>query len=117
MLGASPRADRTAFDIANYLRRAGYEIVPVNPRYEAIQDARCYPNLGAIETPIDIVDVFRAAEHEDEVAAEILAMKQLPRAVWFQLFAGGEGVREDLEAAGITVFVEQCIKIDHAACQ
>lgn len=116
VLGASPRPDRTAHDIANYLSRHGYEVVPVNPRYEEIQGARCYKSLAEIPQPVDIVDVFRAAEHEDEVAAEILAMKVKPRAVWFQLFAGGEGVREELEQAGITVFVDQCIKVDHSAC-
>lgn len=89
VLGASPRPDRTAHDIANYLSRHGYEVVPVNPRYEEIQGARCYKSLAEIPQPVDIVDVFRAAEHEDEVAAEILAMKVKPRAVWFQLFAGG----------------------------
>ncbi|NUO16073.1 MAG: CoA-binding protein [Planctomycetaceae bacterium] len=116
VLGASPRPDRTAHDIANYLSRHGYEVVPVNPGYEEIQGARCYKSLAEIPQPVDIVDVFRAAEHEDEVAAEILAMKVKPRAVWFQLFAGGEGVREELEQAGITVFVDQCIKVDHSAC-
>lgn len=116
VLGASPRPDRTAHDIALYLSRHGYEVVPVNPRYEEIQGARCYKTLAEVPQPVDIVDVFRAAEHEDEVAEEILAMKVKPRAVWFQLFAGGEGVREELEQAGITVFVDQCIKVDHSAC-
>ncbi|KAA0215277.1 CoA-binding protein [bacterium] len=116
VLGASPRPDRTAHDIALYLSRHGYEVVPVNPRYEEIQGARCYKTLAEVPQPVDIVDVFRAAEHEDEVAEEILAMKVKPRAVWFQLFAGGEGVRETLEQAGITVFVDQCIKVDHSAC-
>jgi uncharacterized protein len=117
VLGASANPSRTAFGISNYLRRAGYEVVPVNPQYREIQGTPCCASLADVSGAIDIVDVFRAAEYEDEVASEILAMKHKPRAVWFQLNAGGEGVREQLEAAGITVFVDQCIMVDHTNCQ
>jgi hypothetical protein len=117
ILGASPNPSRTSHDISAYLRRAGYDVIPVNPNYDEIQGSRCFASLALLELPVDIVDVFRAAEHEEAVRDEILAMKHKPRAVWFQLFAGGEGVRTDLVKAGITVFVDQCIKVDHAACQ
>ncbi len=116
VLGASPDPSRTANDIARYLIGAGYEIVPVNPKYEQVHKLECYARLDEIPAPVDIVDVFRAAEYEEEVARDILAMKVKPKAVWFQLNAGGEGVADELEAAGITVFVDQCIKVDHRAC-
>jgi len=117
VLGASANPSRTAFGISNYLRRAGYEVVPVNPQYKEVQGEKCCASLAEVSGAVDIVDVFRAAEHEDEVADDILAMKHKPRAVWFQLNAGGEGVRERLEQAGITVFVDQCIMVDHTNCQ
>ncbi|MBP9892644.1 MAG: CoA-binding protein [Planctomycetes bacterium] len=117
VLGASANPSRTAFGISSFLRRAGLEVIPVNPQYAEIQGERCVPSLREIAAPVDIVDVFRAAEHEDEVADEILAMKHKPRAVWFQLNAGGEGVRERLEEAGIVVFVDHCIMVDYSNCQ
>ncbi|MCC6573389.1 MAG: CoA-binding protein [Planctomycetes bacterium] len=117
VLGASPDPSRTSNDIARYLIGAGYEIVPVNPKYEQVHKLECYASLAEIPAPVDIVDVFRAAEHEQEVARDILAMKVKPRAVWFQLNAGGFDVREKLENASITVFVDQCIKVDHNQCR
>ncbi len=117
VLGASANPSRTAFGISNYLRRAGFEVIPVNPQYAEVQGVKCCASLADVSGAVDIVDVFRAADYEDEVADEILAMKHKPRAVWFQLNAGGDGVREQLEAAGITVFVGQCIMVDHTNCQ
>jgi predicted CoA-binding protein len=117
VLGASANPSRTSYGISAFLRRAGFEVIPVNPQYREIQGSPCLPSLSAIEQPVDIVDVFRAAEHEDEVAEEVLSMKQKPRAVWFQLNAGGEGVRDRLQQAGITVFVDHCIMVDYSNCE
>lgn len=117
VLGMSPKPYRTSHEIAMYLQGAGYEIVPVNPGHDEIEGLRCYRNLAALSEPVDIVDVFRAAEHEDEVAADILAMKHKPRAVWFQLNAGGYGVEDQLREAGIEVFVDSCIKVVHSICR
>ncbi len=117
VLGASDNPSRTAFGISAFMKRAGFEVIPVNPQYSTVQGVKCLPGLADIDKPVDIVDVFRAAEYEDEVAEAILAMKHKPRAVWFQLNAGGEGVREQLEAAGITVFVDHCIMVDYSNCQ
>lgn len=117
VLGMSPRPERTSHSIAGYMMQAGYRVIPVNPGHAEIDGLRCYPALGALDEAVDIVDVFRAAEHEREVAHDILSMRHKPRAVWFQLNAGGFNVARDLEAAGITVFVDQCIKVDHANCR
>lgn len=117
VVGASANPSRTAFGISNFMRRAGFEVIPVNPQYKEVQGSPCLASLRDIDAPVDIVDVFRAAEFEDEVADEILAMKHKPRAVWFQLNAGGEGVRDRLEQAGISVFVDHCIMVDYSNCE
>jgi len=117
VLGMSPKPQRTSHEIALYLQRVGYEVVPVNPGHEAIFGIRCFPRLADMDGPVDIVDVFRAAEHEDEVAADILAMQHKPKAVWFQLNAGGYGVEDQLRAEGIEVFVDSCIKVVHTLCR
>jgi uncharacterized protein len=106
VLGMSPKPQRTSYAMAMYMQGAGYEIIPVNPGHEAIEGLKCYRKLEAIPTPVDIVDVFRAATHEHEVCEEILAMNPLPKAVWFQLNAGGFEVEGRLRDHGIEVFVD-----------
>ncbi len=117
VLGMSPKPQRTSHEIALYLKRAGYEIVPVNPGQDSILGLPCYARLALVPGPVEIVDVFRAADHEAEVAADILAMVVPPKAVWFQLNAGGDGVAEMLREKGIAVFVNSCIKVVHSLCQ
>jgi len=116
VLGMSPKPDRTSHRIALYMQRAGYEIIPVNPGHDEIIGLTCYPDLASIPDSVDIVDVFRAAEHEHDVARDILAMREAPAAVWFQLNAGGFGVQKELEDSGMAVFVDSCIMVVHSDC-
>jgi uncharacterized protein len=116
VLGMSPDPGRTSHQIALYLQGAGYEIVPVNPGHTQILGLPCVAQLVQA-APVDIVDVFRAAAHEREVANAVLAMSPLPRAVWFQLNAGGEGVAYALRARGIAVFTNSCIRVVHSLCR
>jgi len=114
VLGASARRERPSFEVAAYLARHGYEILPVNPRYvgEPLHGRTVLASLAEISEAVDIVDVFRRAEDIDDHVEEILAMRPLPAAVWFQL-----GIRNDaasrLRAAGIIVVQDRCTKIEH----
>jgi predicted CoA-binding protein len=117
VLGMSPKPHRTSHQIAQYLLGVGYEIIPVNPGHAEIIGLTCYPRLQDVPAPVDIVDVFRAAEHEEDVAKDVLAMPGAPQAVWFQLNAGGFGVEQGLREAGIEVFVDSCIKVVHSLCR
>lgn len=116
VLGMSPSPHRTSNNIAEYLRGAGFETVYVNPNYPEIGGQTCYANLADVPGEIDIVDVFRAAHHEHEVAREVLSMPCRPRAVWFQLNAGGYTAAGRLQAAGIEVFINSCIRVVHGLC-
>ena len=116
VLGMSPKAHRTSHAIAMYMRGAGYEIIPVNPGHDMIEGLDCYRSLEAIPEPVDIVDVFRGERYQHEVCADVLAMKTPPKAVWFQLNAGGEEVEAKLRDHDIEVFVDSCIKVVHSVC-
>lgn len=116
VLGMSPNPSRTSHQIALHMQSAGFEIVPVNPGHDSILGLPCFPRLADVPGPVDIVDVFRAAEHESEVAADVLAMATPPKAVWFQLNAGGWGVERELREAGLEVFIDSCIKVVHSLC-
>ena len=99
------------------MRDAGYEIIPVNPGHETIEGLDCYRKLAVIPEPVDIVDVFRGARYQHEVCAAVLAMPTPPKAVWFQLNAGGEEVEGKLRDHGIEVFLNSCIKVVHSLCR
>src|SRR5210317_1474978 len=62
LVGLSPKPHRPSHQVASYLMEVGYTIIPVNPGQDAILGRTCYPNLRAIPTPVDMVDIFRRQE-------------------------------------------------------
>jgi uncharacterized protein len=115
VVGLSPKAHRDSHRVSAYMQRAGYEIVPVYPREELILGERVYRTVQDIETPVDLVNVFRRSEELEEVAADILRSPHgNSPAVWFQLDCVHEGAIASLVAAGRTVAYDRCIMVEHA---
>ena len=112
VVGHSDKPNRTSYQIAQYLRSAGYKVYPVNPTVDQIDGEKSYASLDAIPEAIDIVDVFRRSEFLEGVVED--ATRVGAKAVWGQL-----GVRDDqaaakAEAAGMDMVMDRCIKVDHA---
>lgn len=113
VVGIKDGAEEDAHRIPLYMQRAGYRILPVNPKLERVLDEPCVPDLGAIEEPVDLVNLFRASDHVAAHVDEILALAPRPRAVWMQLgIHNGEAARR-LRDAGIFVVQDRCIMVDH----
>jgi predicted CoA-binding protein len=114
VVGCSPKSYRDSNSVARYLMEQGYGVVPINPKHDMILGVRSYPDLltaREAEGPIDIVDVFRASElalpHVKE-AIEIGA-----RLIWMQLGVINEEAALLARSAGITVVMDQCLRIQH----
>ncbi len=113
VVGIKDRPSEDAFRIPLYMQRAGYRIVPVNPKLERVLDEACYRNLAEFEGPTDIVNLFRASEHVPGHVDEILSLETPPRAVWMQLGIHHGESAQRLREAGIEVVQDRCIMVDH----
>lgn len=115
VLGAQRDPHLPAAYVPEYLYQQGYRILPVNPNHvgEVLWGEPFRAHLGDLTEPVDIVDVFRRAEHLDGHLADFLAMRPPPRAVWFQLGIRNDRVAAALAAAGIDVVQDRCTKADH----
>jgi uncharacterized protein len=109
VVGISSKPWRPSHEVASYLQQHGYRIVPVNPNEQEVLGEQVYASLLDIpeETHVDVVDVFRRAEHTPEVARDAVAIGA--RVLWLQ-----EGIVSD-EAAriasdgGLEVIMGVCI--------
>lgn len=110
VVGHSDRPERTSYQIAAFLRRAGYTVYPVNPTLERIGDEPCYPSLAALPEPVDIVNVFRRSNALGEVVNE--AIEAGAGTVWAQLGVSDEQAQERALAAGLNMAMDTCIKVD-----
>lgn len=111
VVGHSDKPYRTSYQIAQYLRRAGYTVYPVNPEVEQIDGERCYPSLKDVPEPIDIVDVFRRSEFLPGVVDDAIAAGA--KAVWAQLGVSSSDAAAKAEAAHLPLVMDACIKVEH----
>ena len=109
VVGISSKPWRPSHEVASYLQQHGYRIVPVNPNEQEVLGEQVYASLLDIpeDIHVDVVDVFRRAEHTPEVARDAVAIGA--RTLWLQ-----EGIVSD-EAAriasdgGLEVIMGVCI--------
>jgi predicted CoA-binding protein len=116
VLGIRPERSphKPAYYVPAALAEMGLEILPV-PIYDrdaaTILGQPVYPSLADVPGPIDIVDVFRRAEHIPDHLDDMLAAR--PRAVWFQSGIRNDQAAEILARAGIQVVQDRCLMIDY----
>jgi len=110
VVGLSSRPDRPSHDVAAFLQRRGYRIVPVNPNETEVLGERAYPSLLEIpeEIEIDVVDVFRRAEETPEVARDAVAIGA--KVLWLQADIVNEEAYRIASEAGLDVIMGVCIR-------
>ena len=111
VVGLSPKPNRPSHQVASYLMKTGYTIIPVNPGQDTILGKTCYPNLLEIPTPVDMVDIFRRQEEVVPIVKDAISIGA--RFIWMQKGIVNEEAAEKAEAAGLEVIMDRCTKIDH----
>jgi len=116
VVGLSNKPDRTSYMVAAAMQNAGYTIIPVNPIIagETVLGEKAVATLAEIDTPVDIVNVFRRSEDIPPVAEDTLAMKQKPKVFWMQQGISNDEAAKKVRETGIEVVSDLCIKVDHA---
>ncbi|MBV8826875.1 MAG: CoA-binding protein [Hyphomicrobiales bacterium] len=115
MVGISPKDNRPSYFAFKYLLDRGYNMIPVNPGQAGheILGRKVYARLGDIPEPIDMVDVFRAAQYAPQIVAEALALKPRPQVIWMQLGVRNDEAAATAEAGGLKVVMNRCPKIEY----
>jgi hypothetical protein len=115
VVGASVNPSRPSYGVMRFLLSKGYHVIPVNPGHagQEIHGQKVVARLADIEEPIDMVDVFRAADQLPGVIDEVLALKNPPKVIWGQLTVRNDAAAEKAEAKGITVIMDRCPAIEY----
>ncbi|MDP9295549.1 MAG: CoA-binding protein [Actinomycetota bacterium] len=113
VVGLSSKPHRDSHGVARYLQRAGYRIVPVNPKESDVLGERAYSTLADIpsDVEIDVVDVFRRAEDTPPIAQA--AADRGAKVLWLQDGIVNDESRAIAEGAGLTVVMGTCMMREH----
>lgn len=111
VVGLSPNPARPSYGVARAMQGFGYTIVPVHPAAREILGARVYPALADIPFAVDLVDVFRRAEHIDGIVNDCLRLKL--KNIWIQEDIVNEPAALRARAGGMWVVMDRCIYRDY----
>ena len=111
VVGLSPNPARPSHAIAAGMQKFGFNILPVRPAVKEVLGRKAYGRLSEVDVPIDLVNVFRAAEYIDEIVDECIELKL--GALWIQEGIINEPAALRARAAGVTVIMNRCIYRDY----
>ena len=112
VVGLSSSRMRPSYGVAEYMQRAGYRIIPVNPNEEEVLGEPAVDRLEDIREKVDIVDVFRRPEFVPEIVDSAIAIGA--KALWLQEGVIHEAAAKRARDAGLFVAMDLCIMKEHA---
>jgi len=116
VIGCSTTPGKAAHDVPAYLQRHGYRVVPVNPFADEVLGETAYDELAAVETDVDLVNVFRPSEEVPEVLGAVRerhAARGDAGAAWLQLGISHDEAAAAAESDGIEIVQDRCLKVEH----
>jgi hypothetical protein len=111
VVGLSSNPMRASHGVAEYLKNAGYRIIPVNPNETEVLGEKAYARLEDVPEPVDIVEVFRRAEEVPAVAESAVGIGA--KVLWMQLGIENAVAAERAVAAGLAVVEDSCLMVEH----
>jgi len=111
VVGLSSRRSRPSYGVSEYMQRAGFRIIPVNPNETQVLGEKAWPDLDSVPEKVDIVNIFRRSEFVPEIVEA--AIRTGARAVWMQEGVVHEETAQRARAAGLFVVMDRCILKEH----
>jgi predicted CoA-binding protein len=106
LIGASQDMLKYSYELLFTLLDAGYTVYPINPRYENIEQIRCYPSLAEVPQKPQVVIIALAPQNAEKmiesVAAHGISTVWLPPGSW-----SAEAVAK-AEGAGLEILWNVC---------
>ena len=113
VVGLSSTPWRASYGVSEYMKSAGYRIIPVNPNETEVLGEKAYSTLEDIPGPIEIVNIFRRPEYVPDLVESAIRLNA--KVIWMQLGVVHEAAAARARAAGLEVVMDRCILQDHSA--
>ena len=111
VVGLSSDPTRPSNSVSSYMRRNGYQVIPVNPNETEVFGQTSYPKLSEVPEEIDLVDVFRRSDEAGKAVDEAIAVGA--KAVWLQEGVIDRAAAQRAEDAGLLVVMDRCWLKEH----
>lgn len=114
VVGASANWNRPSFFVMKYLQAKGYRMIPVNPKEAGteILGETVHASVAGIPHAVDMVEIFRNSQEAGLISDQAIAKGA--KVVWMQIGVRNDAAARRAEAAGLTVVMNRCPKIEHS---
>lgn len=114
--GMSSNSSKAAHTVPLYIKKQGYNVIPVNPKYDEIAGIKAYSELSGIPERIDVLNVFRPSEEAVEIVEQAIKRNKEKgdiKLIWFQLGIANEEAKNLAEEHGFEYIEDRCIYVEH----
>ena len=113
LIGASKDLTKTSSVVMKYLQNYGFKVFPVNPsiKGEKILNENVFGKISDIQSPLDIVNVFRPSIEATEIAKD--TVKVGAKVSWLQLDIKNNEEKQNVQANNIIYIENKCTKIEY----
>ncbi|MFZ3053133.1 MAG: CoA-binding protein [Sulfuricurvum sp.] len=112
VLGLSPDSTKDSYRVAEYLKNAGYTIIPVYPKEEMILGEKVYRSLEEIPFAVDMVNIFRKPDALNAVADACILRGDV-KVFWAQKGIVNNEAAAKAQDAGMQVVQNHCSMVEH----
>ena len=120
VVGLSRDLSKDSYQVAEYLKKQGFHIVPINPFAGEVLGEKSYKSLldmpAEVQKTLEIVDIFRPSAEVLPIIEQVVHLKKLigvPYVVWMQLGIVNTQAAETAKKAGLTVVMDKCMMQQH----
>lgn len=112
LVGASPKPDRPSNRVMKFLLDQGFHVIPVNPGQagSTIHGQTVVAQLSDIQTPVDMVDIFRNSNDAAGVVDDAIAIGA--KSVWMQLGVINPDAFAKARQNGLIAVMDRCPAIE-----
>ncbi len=112
IIGCSPDSTKDSNKVAQYLKNAGFKIVPVYPKEDEILGEKVYRTLEEIPFKVDMVDIFRKPDAIAKIVDEAIKKGDIDT-IWTQLGLVNNEAAQKAKDAGLKVVQNLCTKVEY----
>jgi predicted CoA-binding protein len=120
VVGLSRDPSKDSYQVAEYLKKHCFHIVPINPFADEVLGEKSYKSLlempAEVQKTLEIVDIFRPSAEILPIVEQAIQLKKLfgvPYVVWMQLGIINDKAAEIARNAGLKVVMDKCIMQQH----
>lgn len=113
VVGAKDAPSSPVNMVGRYLLEQGFRVLPVHPARKTVWGLPAWRSLADLPEPVDMVNLFRAAQFCPDHAREALALKPSPACFWMQTGIISPEARKILQDRHIFVVEDRCLMVEH----